>query len=226
MNLYTKGTLDGNLIELFKKNRYELFVLDIMNASNNVFPHNYKHVIHQSNGECDFLSDEGEKFDAKLPFNQEQMRLLARGKNHDEKTQVYKWLKELQDEASEFSECISKRGNFDIPTTKLYQIMHAEILKNNQKSTDENIVFFIPYTIVLSVPGSMFLQFTTDFLSAIYSKLKEQIDLKNCDIYAIWPSVEKNVFAVRNLKNHNTEFIMNDSISSYITYETSTEKLW
>ena len=55
MHLSYKFEYSNNFIDLFKKDIYENYVLDIMNASTRVFPYKYEKVIVQSNGECDFV---------------------------------------------------------------------------------------------------------------------------------------------------------------------------
>ena len=52
MHLNYKFEYSNNFIDLFKKDIYENYVLDIMNASTRVFPYKYEKVIVQSNGEC------------------------------------------------------------------------------------------------------------------------------------------------------------------------------
>lgn len=54
MHLNYKFEYSNNFIDLFKKDIYENYVLDIMNASTRVFQYKYEKVIVQSNGECVF----------------------------------------------------------------------------------------------------------------------------------------------------------------------------
>ncbi len=205
----------ANLIKAFKNRKYETFVLSIMNVSKTIFPNSYSKLEKQSHGECDFIDNiTGEKYDAKLPFCSGQVKLLTSGKRH--KPYNEKFFGELIDESSEFQPSNVQAGDFDITATKLYKIMKELILKDKD---DENIIFFFPFPIVSSFPGSVFEQFATDFLKAIYNKLSTEIDLSKRSIYTIYPSAEKNVFAVRNLKDPFIEFIASASYAKYFTHE-------
>ena len=84
---------------------------------------------------------------------------------------------------------------------------------------DENIVFFLPYPVVLSVRGSVFLKFCADYLRMIYDKLKKEINIKKRKIYVIFCSSEKNVFAVRELGGYITDYIRCNSMEKYFSCE-------
>lgn len=56
MHLNYKFEYSNNFIDLFKKDIYENYVLDIMNASTRVFPYKYEKVIVQSNGDVCFCN--------------------------------------------------------------------------------------------------------------------------------------------------------------------------
>lgn len=206
------------IIELFQGGKYEQFILSIMNKSNKVFPNQYKYVEDQSHGECDFLNTETqEKYDAKLPFLPSHVKLLSNGKKYAPR--IKEWLTVLLNESSEFFNEVSVNGSkYDVSNTKLYKIMEDKI-KNDK--IDENIIFFFPFPIVDSVKGSVFQQFATDYLVAIYNKLNDKNILKKRKIFAIYPSSERNTFAVRNLANYILEFVECAELGEYFSHEIS-----
>ncbi len=213
-----------NFIELFsKKNEksvkiYENAVFELMNISDTVFPSSYRLVTDQSNGQCDFIDCiSGEKYDAKLPFESNHMKMLTSGKNH--KPEIEKWFREMAKEAEEFDSLQFENDSELISRTKLYTIMKEQILRDKK---DENIIFFLPYPIVFGAQNSFISQCTFDFLDTIYEKLKDEIDLGERKIYAIYPSCEINKFVLRDMcenEDNNEEFIVYDKLAKYFTYE-------
>ncbi len=130
--------ISKNFIELFQNQRYEQYVFHLMKKSQIVFPGEYGIVEAQSHGECDFIEKTtGEKYDAKLPFLPEQIELLTTGKKHS--PQIKQWIKEMQEEASDFDILDIRENRYDITKTKLFLIMKNAILKDKP---DENIIFF------------------------------------------------------------------------------------
>lgn len=209
-------TVSNNFIDLFRNHEYERYVLYLMNESQRVFPGEYKMVNEQSHGECDFVEvNSNSKYDVKLPFLENQLELLTDGKRH--KPQIVEWIKIMQAEASDFDPlAIRNNKDYDITETKLYQIMKEAILRDR---VDENIIFFLPYPISLSISGSIFLQFCTDYLKAIYNRLTEDICLNGRKIFVIYPASEKNQFALRDLSTYHTEFIVCDELEKYFSFE-------
>ena len=204
-----------DIIDAFNKNVYEAAVLKIMNDSKNVFPSIYERVDIQSNGECDFCDKTtGEKFDAKLPFDKKQIKRLTNGKKYA--PDFDGWIKEMCEEACEYYFCICK--NKKISETNLYRIIKEKMEKDKK---DENIVFFIPFPITDSSPCSIYDQFSTDFLKAIYEELEKNSILKGRMVYAIYPSTQKNIFAVRNLNQCYCDFVKCDMFDKYFSYEIS-----
>ena len=216
MVITNKLVITDNIIQLFQSHNYEKYVLDIMNASKQTFPEAYEMIENQACGECDFIAKEsGKKFDAKIPFETKQIKLLTSGKKHE--PQILEWIKQLQDEESDFNPLeIRDNPSYDIADTKLYTIMKNQIERDKG---DENIVFFLPYPMVLSVETSIFMQFCSDYLRAIYDRMKTDIDLSGRDIFVIYPSSEKNKFALRNLRQWNIEFVNYNELESYFSYE-------
>jgi hypothetical protein len=204
-----------DFIKAFNSKEYEKFVLQIMNKSKKVFPNKYSYVENQSHGECDFIDDiTGEKFDAKLPFETEQISMLTNGKAHA--PMIEEWIHDLSNEACEYSLVDIRKGTFQISETRLYKTIKKYIQKNK---SDENIILFFPFPIVLSCRGTIFSEFATDYLMAIYNGLSSETGLLNRKIYAIYPSAEKSVFAVRDLSKYIIEYIHCTSFDKYFVYE-------
>jgi len=209
-------TVSNNLIDLFRNHEYEHYVLYLMKESQSVFPGEYEMVKEQSHGECDFIEvNSNTKYDAKLPFLKNQLELLTDGKRH--KPQFEEWIKLMQAEASDFDPwAIRNNKDYDITETKLYQIMKEAILRDK---LDEHIIFFLPYPISLSISGSIFLQFCTDYLKAIYNRLTDDICLNGRKIFVIYPASEKNKFTLRDLSTYYTEFIICGELEKYFSFE-------
>lgn len=214
MVLKYNASFNDNLISLFQKHEYEKYVLYFMNKSKIVFPGKYTFVENQSYGECDFTDNTTfEKFDAKLPFEKDQVKLLTSGRNHN--PLVTEWLKQMQSEAADFNPLeIRSNPDYNIANTKLYQIIKDAIEKDN---IDEHIIFFLPYPIVLSVEDSIFLQFAGDYLKAIYSRLNGDLCLHSRKIYAIYPASKENQFALRELSSYQIEYITCEQLGKYFT---------
>lgn len=179
------ASISNTIVELFQNHAYEKHVLEMMNLSKIVFPEVYEEVIIQSNGECDFIEKFSQtKYDAKLPFLQKQIQMLTSGQKHA--PLIKEWITEMMNEASDYDPlAIRDNPSYNIASTKLYQIIKNAIEKDKP---DENIIFFLPYPIVMSIDDSIFLQFAGNYLSAIYDRLKDDIDLINRKIYIIYPS--------------------------------------
>ena len=72
------STIHNDIKELIKSGNYERIILDLMNASKTIFPNQYIHQDIQANGECDFIDViTGEKFDAKIPIDKRQGKLIG-----------------------------------------------------------------------------------------------------------------------------------------------------
>ena len=84
---------------------------------------------------------------------------------------------------------------------------------------DEHIIFFLPYPISLSVSDSIFLQFCTDYLKAIYNRLADDICLNGRKIFVIYPASEKNQFVLRDLSTYHIEFVFSGELEKYFSFE-------
>ena len=211
-----KCCISDDLVYFLSGQRYEEYVLNLMNRSTKVFNGQYSKVQEQSHGECDFIDVESnEKYDAKLPFQKEQVKILAKRKNH--KPEIQKWLSELHEEIAEFSPLeIREKGINALSNTRLYSIMKQEI---DRDKMDENIVFFFPFPLGIYFKDSYFSQFGSDFLGLIYEQLKSEVSLESRKIYAIHPSSERNIFVLRNLETRQKEYIDYDELGKFFSYE-------
>lgn len=216
MKIFYRREISDNIIELFQNKKYEKYVLEIMNISTTIFPGKYEYVTNQSNGECDFIEvSTGIKYDTKIPFYSKQIEILTSGKKHQ--PQIIDWLNMLDAEATEFYEVVkSNRRTLDVKGLKLYELMKEQIVKDK---LDENIVFFLPYPIMLSANGSIFMQFATNYLNSIYNQLEKEIYLTSRSIFVIFPSARKNEFAIKNIKSYYTEYIQYEKMNEYFSYE-------
>lgn len=208
MNFKTKYVFSDDYIKLLQK-RYECYVLLLMNKSKVVFPNTYSAITNQSHGECDFIDTiTNEKYDAKLPFTDKQVKLLVSGKKH---SPLFKeWFDELYKEIAEFN----LMSDFNVRETTLYKIIYKMIIRDN---SDENIIFFFPYGVILDSKDSVFIQFARDLFTDIYDGLKDFIGSRK--VYVIYPSSEKNYFVVRNIENYYREYIECEQIGNYFTHE-------
>lgn len=216
MELYNLYEASNNLIKLFQSGEYEKYILLIMNRAKTIFPNEYKQVPNQSNGECDFFEiNQKEKYDAKLPLTSDCFEMLTNGAKHE--PQIVEWIKKLINEETEFESLRIRQGNdYSIRNSMLYSVMKKQIEKDKN---DENIIFFIPFPIVLAVPDSVHLQFASDFLWIIMEQIKKDIDLIGREIFFIFPSSVKNLFAIRKSSAHITEYVECEELGQYFTYE-------
>lgn len=187
-----------------------------MNLSKTVFPNSYSMVEDQSAGQCDYIDIvTNAKFDAKLPFQQEQVYLLRNRREHA--PEIKKWIEEMRDEAAQFDPFSLRDNPHHTKNTKLYKIMRDQILRDK---ADENIVFFLPYPISLAFKDSVYLQIASDYISLIFETLKTEIDLKDRCIYTIYPSSEKNQFVLRYSSNsYYKEYVDYDKMEKFFSYE-------
>lgn len=215
MVTHTICEYDKLLIKLFEKKNYEIHVLNIMNLSRKIFKEKYERVTEQSEGQCDYIALESKiKFDVKLPFEPWQIELLTNGKKHE--ADVMGWLNVLKEES--IYEPLEHRCNRNyIKEKKLYQIMKMQIEKDRP---DENIIFFIPYPIVYSESTSVFGQFASDYLDALYEALEKEVNLESREIFIIYPASEKNQFAIRTMKKTIVEYVYYEGMEEYFSYET------
>lgn len=209
------ATISDTFKKLIQSGRYEHLILNMMNDSTKLFPDKYEHIDSQSNGECDFRDlNKSCKYDAKLLFTTEQGKLIG-----SRRADYEKWILTMLNEIEEFNKYIKSRGYFDVKTLTLYKIM-SDSLKS--VGADENVIFFIPYTIVLDGEGMIFTQFASDILSTIFSVLNKNPLIKNRMVYAIYPCLE-NKIAIRCLNTNIREYLANNELQKFIKYDISVD---
>lgn len=211
ITLNTIATTSDSFRDLFKRQRYETLVLDVLNKSQRLIQNLPLYLVEeQSNGECDFKDQVGTQYDAKLLIDKTQGALIG-----DRKNDLIAWFESMMDEVAEFSESIARRDLSLVSTTKLYHLM-KERLKSVQ--ANEVAVLFIPYPLVTDHQGSIYLQFATDFLQAVYNEVEAEGVISCKDVFFIYPSIEPDVVVLRNAKTRVREYISALGISEYIRY--------
>lgn len=212
LTFQTYVTIDNSFRDLIKSGTYEKYIFDIISRSKNLFAgRQFTHNGAQSHGECDFVDDQGQKYDAKLIFNEKQGRLIGEPKN-----KMQGWLQDMTNEKTEFAESIQKRDLSIVKNTKLYRIMKKRLESVN---ADENAILFIPYPIVDDYEGSTVLQQVTDFLQAVYDQLEEDGVVGNRKAYFIYPSMKPHVYVLRSA-SRKREYIRCDELDDFIKFET------
>lgn len=196
--------------DLFKRQKYEKYILTIINRSNKIFRGlQFESIPEQSAGQSDFIDNHGTKYDAKLLFDKAQGKLVG-----DPQNTFQQWLEEMQAEETEFGESISRRDLSYVKKTKLYRIMKERIesLKN-----DENGLLFIPFPIVDDFKESVILQLATDFLQATFDRIKEQGIVGKRKVYFIYPSARSHEYVLRNEERFR-EYIICPELKDFISY--------
>ena len=194
---------------------YESLILNLMNKSEKLFPHKYKRVENQAHGECDFIDLETfEKYDAKIPFTKKQGAWIG-SKNSD----FEKWIQSMLDELVKYSDIVRRREwNEEISNLTLYKTMEKTIIKEPE---DENIIFFIPFTIVQDSNDMIYNQFASDILTFIFDELERNNVVGNRKIYVIYVGMEKEL-VVRYMNHRGVrEYFSNEELMSYIDYNVS-----
>lgn len=210
MTLYykIKSSISNDFKTLMKSGNYEKIVLDFMNVSKDIFPGKYIHLTEQSHGECDFVDEKtSEKFDAKFPLNNKQGKIIGSDKGNVGSLPI-----ELYTEAVEFSHCFNSQRK-KICDLQLYKIMNSIIAKSKN---DENIIFFIPYPIVMDFEKFPLVG-VQDILKKIYRELNAIHDLTKRDIFAIYVSFD-NKAVLRNLKTDSREYLPCPELNKYVNY--------
>ena len=127
------------------------------------------------------------------------------------------WLEEMLNEKTEFAKCIQQRDLSTIVDTKLYSIMKERL---RTVGADEHAILFIPFPIVDEYKESCFMQFTTDFLQAVYNRLQEEGEIGNRRVYFIYPSGNPYEYVLR-ADNRHREYIQCKELKDFISYDTT-----
>ena len=209
-NYYSNySTIHNDIKDLIKSGNYEKIILDLMNASKEIFPGHYIHQDNQAHSECDFIDAvTGEKFDAKIPIDKRQGQMIG-----SRKGDVGTLTTELHNEALEFQYCFVGEQKKSIIELNLFKKM-----KNNISKTkfDENVIFFIPYPIVIDFEGFPLIG-ATDLLKKIYSELSTCTDMSGKHLYAIYISFDRKM-VLRNLETDKREYLQFPEMQHYVDY--------
>ncbi len=205
------ASISDRFRDLLKNHNYENIVYAVIEKSKKIFGNmNFKKILDQSNGQCDFEDNYGNKYDAKLIIDTKQGALLGERKNS-----LNLWFDDLISECNEFTvDCIDEDGNQLLRKTKLFKIVkdRVESLKE-----DENGLLFIPFPIVSDTAHMIFSQFSTDFIQAIYNTLKDDGIIKNRKIYFIYPGMGMNEIVLRD-GNYHREYLNVKELGDYIAF--------
>lgn len=209
--MQTIASVDKSFRSLIQNRNYEKYVYAITSRSEVIFRGlRFETIQEQSHGESDFIDNNGQKYDAKLLFDKKQGALVG-----DPKNELMEWLKEMFNEKTEFSKCIQQRDLSMIVDTKLYSIM-KERLKTVKSY--EHAILFIPFPIVDEYKGSVFLQFATDLLQAVYNRLRDEGKIGSRRVYFIYPSGNPYEYVLRD-ENHHREYIQCKELENFISYD-------
>ena len=204
------STIHNDIKELIKSGNYEKIILDLMNSSKTIFPNAYIHLDNQAHGECDFVdSVTGEKFDAKIPIDQKQGKIIG-SRNGD----IRALTTELHNEALEFQSCFSEEHKKPINELKLFKKMEYNISKTK---ADENVIFFIPYPIVFDFENFPLIGIQ-DLLKKIYCEMAITFDLSQKHLYAIYISFDKKM-VLRDLETDKREYLDFPDMQCYVGYD-------
>ncbi|MBE6793962.1 MAG: hypothetical protein E7532_03350 [Ruminococcaceae bacterium] len=203
------STTHNDIKNLIKSGNYERIVLDLMNASKTIFPSHYIHQDSQAHGECDFVDAvTGEKFDAKIPINKRQGKIIG-----SRKGDVSALTAELHREALEFQHCFLGDQKKPIRELNLFKKMRDNIGKTK---LDENVIFFIPYPIVFDFENFPLIG-ACDLLKKIYLELAISIDISEKHLYAIYISYDKKM-VLRDLETDKREYLQLPEMQHYVDY--------
>ena len=210
MEIRQVATLSDDLKSFIQSGNYEQYILDLMNKSTKVFQGQYASNEDQSCNQCDFYDVQTfEKFEAKLPFDKKEGRLIC-SNNADFKA----WIEFMMDEEAEFGEkIIQQRGKYSVDSLRLYKTMKKRI---NTVQDDENAVILFPYPITFDIEhDSVF--FCGDILSTIFSELVKNGVIGTRKIYVIYPSLD-NKMVLRCLNNDKREYLISADMNRVFSY--------
>ena len=197
MKMYTEITISDSFRGLIQGHKYEEYILNIINKSKKII-HGlpFTAVLSQSNGESDFIDNNGRRYDAKLLLNTKQGQLIGDPKNTFEE-----WLRVMTKERGEFADSIAKRDLSFVENTKFYKIMKERIEDLDSK---ENGILFIPFPIVNDLEGNIFFNFLQIFfrLYMISLKMKRLLEKGRYTLYIrVWNLINTFCETAKGLEN-------------------------
>lgn len=211
MDIKIRTEISDDFRNILKRQQYEGIVLKIINRSNEIFKgYDFIRIDNQPNGESDFVDNFGSKYDVKLLLDKKQGALIGEKKND-----ICLWISSMMQECSEYCNSINMRDLSLVKDTKLYQIMKKRLCTVKH---DENVILFSPFPIVNDFRGSITMQMTTDFLQAVFERLKDEKIYDCGKVYFLYPSMEKGILVLRDEKR-TREYIYSPEITKYISFE-------
>lgn len=190
---------------LTRGNKYEDYVLEIMNLSSNVFPNSYKKIEPQSNGEPDFedLSN-GDAFDAKLVVDEGQCRALCG--NNDFPT----FFQDISSQNNDIYDSIVAGDNKEI---SLVNILEKQL--NKDSTQDKNIVFFFTFPIGAGFATSIASALVQNYLTFLFSKIQHLANGRR--IIGICPTFD-GYYEIREMGCDYSEFVEYHNLDKYFKW--------
>lgn len=205
MEFYTDGQLYisnefKNLIT--RGNKYENYVLEIMNKSTRIFPSTYEKVEKQSNGEPDFIDKiTKEKFDAKLAVSEEQCRAFCGEGNFEF------FIDKFLEQNNEIYDSLVNNKNQELCVER---IMTKQL---NKKSTkNKNIIFFFTFPISTLFASPLTSIVCSSYIDTIFTKIRKIANGRK--IFTICPTLD-GYYEIRNADEKEPEFIKYEKLNKY-----------
>lgn len=208
MEFYTDGQLYvssefKNL--LTRGNKYEDYVLEIMNKSSYIFPNTYEKIEQQSNGEPDFIDKiTKEKFDAKLAVSEEQCRAFCGEGNFEF------FIDKFLEQNNEIYDLLVNNKNQELCVEK---IMTKQLNKKSTKS--KNIIFFFTFPIGTLFANSLTSIVCSSYIDTIFAKIRKIANGRK--IFTICPTLD-GYYEIRNVDEKDPESIKNDKLDKYFKW--------
>lgn len=190
---------------LTRGNKYEDYVLEIMNQSSMVFPNTYKKVEEQSNKEPDFIDIiDGDLFDAKLVVDENQCKALCG--NND----ALSFFEEISSQNNDVYDSITSKDDRQL---KLETILTKQLTKESTKN--KNIIFFFTFPIGACFATSIISNFCQSYLTILFSKIKHLANGRK--IFAICPTYD-GYYEIREMNDNYSEFIEYHNLDKYFNW--------
>ncbi len=208
----TNYLISDDFREFLKYRKYEEYVGIILNRSKVILAgKHFEKVKEQSNGECDFIDEKGAKYDAKLLIDKKQGKLLG-----DRKNKFEKWIEDIQKEEARFFNLAEQDNLEEIPEIRLYKVMKDRLLSLKK---DENVIFFMPFPMVMDFEGSYTMYGTMDYIDVVYSEFENDELVNERAVYFIYPSMDGK-WVLRDKHNYR-EFIEVPELDTIIKIQSS-----
>ncbi|MBE7004199.1 MAG: hypothetical protein E7425_07955 [Ruminococcaceae bacterium] len=212
IEIWEEVTTSDAFRDLFKHQHYEEYVFQIISKSKKFFGNcHFDKVTTQSDNEPDFIDIKTkDKYEVKLLFDEKMGVLIGDRKNKSDE-----WIKRFLQLRDECGKQIIKR-DFDVSSLKMYQITKERL---NSIEKDETAIFFIPFPLVENgVYDGAVSRFATDIIQIIIDQLNRDGLINGRNIYFIYPTMETNVYCIRNC-NHQREYVTALELNSIVSFK-------